>query len=293
MTPPKISIIIVTYNSQQYLTDCLLSIQQFLDVPAAHLEIIVVDNSSGQDAEELKAMTENSDAAKVIATTYVRNEANLGYGQGNNVGIRVSKGDIICIMNPDVRLLEPLFRDVTEQFQDAGLALLGYRQTGGFNESFFMKPEFKYAFSGWQMKYLNRKLAFDPVRHYLSGAFFFISKSKFSEIGLFDENIFMYYEEPDIAKRLSNKNYRVRFDPSKKYLHLVGDRTAWSPKAFASEMNSLKYYLQKFSFDEDKIISRYLSEYQYKKLAARILKDHNRLNKFKSEVMQIKTIFKR
>jgi GT2 family glycosyltransferase len=192
----KISIIIVTYNSQSLISDCLQSILDYADISLDEIEIIVVDNSSGENAEELKSRVENHSVAKKIKTKYIHNVANLGYGQGNNIGIFNSTGDIVCIMNPDVRFTEPLFKDVLLKFEDSNLALLGYKQTGGFDYSFYMKPELKSAFSGWKMKLLNKRDSFNPKKHYLSGAFFFIDKNKFSQIGMFDEKIFMYFEEP-------------------------------------------------------------------------------------------------
>lgn len=287
----KISIIIVTYNSQALISDCLQSILDYADISLDEIEIIVVDNSSGENAEELKSMVDNHSVAKKIKTKYIHNVANLGYGQGNNIGIFNSTGDIVCIMNPDVRFTEPLFKDVLLKFEDSNLALLGYKQTGGFDYSFYMKPELKSAFSGWKMKLLNKRDSFNPKKHYLSGAFFFIDKNKFSQIGMFDEKIFMYFEEPDIAKRIDEKKYTILYEKSKKYIHLVGDRTAWSERAFTSEMNSLKYYLTKYNFDTANIINKYLEEYKFKVLAAKFLNDKNRLIKFQNEIKQIEKVF--
>ena len=287
----KISIIIVTYNSQSLISDCLQSILDYADISLDEIEIIVVDNSSGENAEELKSMVDNHSVAKKIKTKYIHNVANLGYGQGNNIGIFNSTGDIVCIMNPDVRFTEPLFKDVLLKFEDSNLALLGYKQTGGFDYSFYMKPELKSAFSGWKMKLLNKRDSFNPKKHYLSGAFFFIDKNKFSQIGMFDEKIFMYFEEPDIAKRIDEKKYTILYEKSKKYIHLVGDRTAWSERAFTSEMNSLKYYLTKYNFDTANIINKYLEEYKFKVLAAKFLNDKNRLIKFQNEIKQIEKVF--
>jgi GT2 family glycosyltransferase len=108
---------------------------------------------------------------------------------------------------------------------------------------------------------------------------------------MFDEKIFMYFEEPDIAKRIDEKKYTILYEKSKKYIHLVGDRTAWSERAFTSEMNSLKYYLTKYNFDTANIINKYLEEYKFKVLAAKFLNDKNRLIKFQNEIKQIEKVF--
>lgn len=287
----KISIIIVTYNSQEYLDQCLQSIGDHLDLPAEEVEVVIVDNSSGKDAAEIKTISESHSVNKKVDIKYVQNIANLGYGQGNNVGIKASSGEVICIMNPDVRFLEPLLKDTLQEFQNTDLAMLAYRQTGGFNYSFYTNPELKTPISIWQLKLANKFDWFNPEKHYLSGAFFFLDRKKFEEIGLFDEKIFMYFEEPDITKRLQQKSGVIKWKKNKKYLHLVGDRISFSDRSFRSEIKSLQYYLQKFKFDEKKVAQHYLTEYRLKVALAKILGDKIRVDNFKKEVKMIKSIF--
>jgi len=287
----KISIIIVTYNSQEFLADCFSSIASFLDIEAKEVEVIIVDNSTGKDAAELRLLVENHSLNKILDVKYIHNTKNLGYGQGNNVGIKASSGEIVCIMNPDVRFGSSILLDVIQKFKNPNLALLSYKQLGGFDYSFYLRPEYKNIFTGIIMKMANKIDYFSSKYFYLSGAFFFIDKKKFEEAGAFDEKIFLYFEEPDIAKRITDKKYEIQYDNSKKYYHLVGDRVQYSEKSFESEMKSLKYYLQKFNFNEKKIISNYLGEYKVKMVAAKVLKDDIRLDKFKKEVALIKSIF--
>ncbi|MGS0748824.1 glycosyltransferase family 2 protein [Halpernia sp. GG3] len=285
----KISLIIVTYNSRDLIIDCIKSIYKYTDIPVNELEIIVVDNSSEEEGRKMHVLLEEHFRSKIIFVKSV----NVGYGSGNNIGIENSRGSIIAIMNPDVRFESSLLKDVFEKFKNKNLALLGYKQKGGFDFSFYLKPEYRNSFTGFITKITNKIDVFSQKYFYLSGAFFFIDRNKFMEIGFFDENIFMYFEEPDIAKRIREKKYTVCYDNSKTYLHLVGNRTDWSEKAFGSEIKSLKYYLQKFNFNEKRIINNYLAEYKFKIFVAKILKDQNRLNKFKNEVLQIKNIFKK
>ena len=287
-----ISIVIVTYQSQELLPECMDSILKFLDIPQSNLEVLIVDNSSGSDAAEIKTITETHPICQIISTTYIQNTANLGYGQGNNVGIKSARGEVVCIMNPDVRFTEPLLKDVKIKFRDQNLGLHSYSQMGGFNYSFYLKPEYKNRWSTILTKFANRIDRFYPKYFYLSGAFFFVNKKKFEEIGLFDENIFLYFEEPDIAKRLQDKDYLISYDNSKNYQHLVGDRREWSPGSFSSEMKSLKYYIEKFNFNTSKIIKNFLAEYQIKIWVGKLISDKTRVHKFENEMAQIKEIFR-
>lgn len=287
----KISIIIVTYNSQKLISDCISSVGNYLDVNSDLIDVFVVDNSAGENAAEMKKLVENHPLILNLKISYIQNHSNLGYGQGNNVGIAASEGNIICIMNPDVRFGQSILKDVIQQFEDPKLALLSYKQIGGFNHSFYLKPEFKNFFTGILMKLANKIDFFSSKYFYISGAFLFIDREKFKEIGLFDENIFLYFEEPDISKRFLDKNYKIKYDNSKRFYHLVGDRVSWSEKSFSNQMHALKYYLLKFNFNEKKVINNFLGEYKFKIFFAKILKDHIRLVKFRNEVRQIKEIF--
>ena len=281
----KISIIIVTYNSQTDINDCLSSIGDFIDINSSELEVIIVDNSSGSDASEIESLVGNHPLKEKVEVRYLNNISNLGYGQGNNFGIKASSGDIICIMNPDVRFTNYLLNDVLVKFRDAKLALLAYKQLGGFNYSFYMKPECRNKYFGFITKAINKLDVLFPKCFYLSGAFFFVDKLKFEEVGLFDENIFMYFEEPDIANRLQKRGYKIKYDKSKSYDHLVGERLGWSEITFMREMDSLRYYLKKYGLDEKKYLKKMLSEVEIKLKIAKFLKDKERTHSFENEIV--------
>ncbi len=112
MNPKDLSIIIVTYNSEKDIYDCLSSIYQYNDI-GERLEIIVVDNNS----HYFNTMKSKIQEQYGKAITIINNKSNGGYGQGNNVGIRMATAPIVAIMNPDVRLIMPIFKDVLRTIQ--------------------------------------------------------------------------------------------------------------------------------------------------------------------------------
>ncbi len=283
----KISIIIVTYNSQEYIVDCLHSIGEFLNINPAQIEVIVVDNSSGDNAREIADMVIEHQLNDIVKMNYIHNKTNLGYGQGNNIGIESSTGDIICIMNPDVRFGSKILQDAVDQFENTKLALLGYKQLGGFDYSFYVRPEFKGILSNALTKFTNKFDLFSSKYFFLSGAFFFIDKKKFKEVGCFDENIFMYYEESDITNRLLKAGYEIKYEKSKIYHHLIGDRVIWSENTFRREMESVIYYLDKFQFSKKKYFSSLKKEYKIKLLVAKLIRDQPRIEKFSKEMKMI------
>ncbi len=240
----KISYIIVAFNSDHLIEDCIKSIIRFNN-KLDEFEIIVVDNSF----DEKNLLTKYICDKYNYIVKYIPNQ-NLGYGNGNNIGINLACGEIICIINPDVRFLQPFLNDINALFQDTNTALVGFKQLGGSSLSFYLKPEYAIPLiNSFLVKICNKFDFFCSRFFFLSGACFFISKNIFMEIGYFDENIFMYHEESDISNRLKNKNYKIKYIKNIKYDHLIGDRTDISIRQLEIYFISLKYYLEKYKFN--------------------------------------------
>ena len=90
----RVSVIIVTYNSEKHIYDCLSSIYRYNDIGDL-LEVIIVDNNSCNKDLMFESINRLYPQTKLID-----NPKNGGYGQGNNMGVKNSLGDIILIMNP-------------------------------------------------------------------------------------------------------------------------------------------------------------------------------------------------
>lgn len=282
----KISFVIVTYNSEELIKDCILSIYDYADLDQSEFEIIIVDNSNEEGHIKLKNITNLFENVKVI-----HNPQNTGYGAGNNIGIKASSGQIISIMNPDVRIDYPMMNNVVTKFKNPNLALLGYKQIGGLDLSFYSRPECKREIiDGFLLKRRNVKNDFNPYKDYLSGAFLFIDKNKFLQIGLFDEKIFMYNEEADISKRFINKKFDIVYDPSITYKHIITERP-FNLKAFENEIISLDYYLDKFKIDKAKIYKKALNEIKLKRFLSKLLKNGSDKKRFDYMIETLNKIY--
>ncbi|MEI6696621.1 MAG: glycosyltransferase [Bacteroidota bacterium] len=283
----NLSVIIVTYKSLNIIDDCLTSILKYNDI-GNELEIIIVDNSPLDDPL-FNYITNHYQEIKII-----KNNNNGGYGQGNNLGISKSEGEIICIMNPDVRLSEPIFSKTLFEFKNNNkLGMLGYKQLGGCNLSFYLKPEYNFpVLSSIIIKITNKLNYFNQKFFYLSGAFIFINKNKFDEIGGFDENIFLYFEEPDITNRFTEKKHEIMFNKKHPYLHLIEDRDVWSESTFKEWLTSLRYYLRKFQLNEKTYFKGMKIEYILKLFLLRI--NHNKIKeeKIKNEYAYFNLLLK-
>ena len=239
----NLSIIILTYNSENDIYDCLESVYQYNDIGEA-LEIIVVDNQSRDFATMQKTI--ESLYPNVIIT---QNTHNGGYGQGNNVGIRIAQAPIIAIMNPDVRLTKPVFSEMLQSLETEDILMCGGKQlTADGKENW----SFAFDYNVWgPLRIILRNLykrvdKYDYRYMHLSGAFFMVRKKEFEDIGMFDESIFMYGEECDIHLRF-RKMYpskKMLFMPEVSYLHLSRERE-FSEKRYQNTINADLYVCRK------------------------------------------------
>ena len=263
----KISIIIVTYNSESLIYDCLESVFKNNDIDD-ELEVIVVDNLS----ENVDSMFQNIKDKFRDDIVLVKNNINGGYGQGNNVGIRIAKGDILMIMNPDVRLVEPVFKSIISTLNKTNVVMVGLQQyitneTKG-QSLLFIENSIIGLFKNKIYSLFN---IFIQSEMCISGSCFFVDKKAFSELGLFDENIFMYGEELDIHKRFSKKSklYKMVYNKSLRYKHLVSDREH-SFKLESNQFRSFIYLCNKYELDIKEECKKRIRMYKFLRLKTRL-----------------------
>lgn len=221
----RLSIVIVTYHSEHDIYDCLDSIWLNTDIPEEELEVIIVDNSEDSTAMFEQLSQRYNSRIMLLSNTY-----NGGYGQGNNIGIRHASAPVVMIMNPDVRMIEPVFKTVVEAFEvKSSLCLYGMKQL--IADHVVSRTSFACTrmMNGYVYPILdavcNRFNLFFPQFMYIQGSCFFLNKEKFKQIGMFDEELFMYGEEDDIAYRLRNTfGNCMKFNPQLHYMHMVLQR---------------------------------------------------------------------
>lgn len=271
----KVSVVIVTYLSDDLIADCIDSVFRFNDLEEGDLEVIVVENSPSREATAMAAYLESRYSGKIQV---VINHDNLGYGAGNNIGIAHATGDIVVVMNPDVRMSEPLFKKATETFlQHPQLALMGFRQLGNRNLSYYLYPELRFpVFQTLAERISNRLKIFIPSWFYLSGAFMFFDRKKFLSTGGFDEAIFLYVEEADISRRLVNAGYKMHFEKGLSYFHIIDNRIGYSPESYSVLLKSIRYYCTKYGLNTGRVFRNLVAELRFKRFVARLFgrKEH-------------------
>ena len=249
-----LSVIIVSYKSLDLLLSCLGSIKKYNDI-GSKLEVIVSDNSP--DMEVFNYLKNHYRWVNVI-----KNENN-GFGAGNNRGVEISSGKYLLFLNPDTVLIEPIFSFAVKKFNDnKDLALFGYQlisKKGKENPSFYMLDHFGITATIYE-KFCRKHHKYVDGEMYIAGADLFVRRRSFDEAGRFDENIFMYDEEPDLIKRIKQKaeSKRTAFFPEKHIIHLEGGTCE---KDTESELRLRKritkadeYYAAKWNIDIRKML---------------------------------------
>jgi GT2 family glycosyltransferase len=278
----QLSIIIVTYNSERLIFDCLDSIYQYNDI-GDELEVIVVDNCSvNVDALFSKIKLNYQD--KVVL---IKNRVNGGYGHGNNQGAKVATSSRLVVMNPDVRLVSPIFRSIIDTFNsNKNIGMMGVRFVDGSNPLYF-KPEystlFRLVFGRQLLKYGCYKIE----QVFFSGSFLVFDKTSFIKAGLFDENIFMYHEEADISNRLLAIGKETLMAENLIVLHLAHGRTV-NYKLLKIGSESRNYYFKKYKANIDKYYKNLLFIYNVKYWIAVLINNKLKKEEFKAWIIMCK-----
>ena len=216
-----VSIIIVSYNTKKLLDDCLASVYRSLKGSALTPEIIVVDNVSVDGTKEMIRK-------KYPHVILIANRQNVGFGKGNNQGIKTAKGRFILLLNSDTVVQDDAIIKLVRFSQNnpdvfAGPKLFnpdGSAQTSG--GPFFSLPVvFAALFLKGDYIGLTRQSP-DETRYidWVSGACIIAPKKLFMDNLLFDEGIFMYMEEIDLLMRARALGYRTMFYHEARVTHL-------------------------------------------------------------------------
>ena len=224
-----LSIIILNYRSKELTAQCVNTVLQSAK-NTENFEIIIIDNDSGDDSA--KWLHNAFPNIRVIA-----NKRNLGYGAGNNIGIKQAKGDYILILNPDVEIEMPDIQkmiDFLKNYPDVGVVgpQLIYPD-GIIQDSYRRFPQFlDLVIKRTSLHKINplKKRMTDYLMHnvnphktqevdWLVGAALMIPRKIFDKIGAFDERFFLFLEDTDFCRRVWEIGKKVMYFPATKAIH--------------------------------------------------------------------------
>jgi GT2 family glycosyltransferase len=259
-----LTIIIVNYNTRELTLNALRSV--FQSVTSCRFEVILVDNASKDDSTEYIKL-------KFPQVILVLNDSNVGFAKANNQAMHIAKGRYVLLLNSDT-LIQPDTLDTMLQFMDkhlevgaAGCKLV--LQDGTLDKACkrgFPTPSasFYYAFgisklfpviprfNQYQLGYMDPDDAY-PV-DCLVGAFMFVRRSTIDEVGMMDEEFFMYGEDIDWCYRIKQTGWVNYYYPKTQILHLKGASSQRKPVKIVYEFHRAmwlfhrKHYQERYSF---------------------------------------------
>lgn len=253
----KLSILIVSFNTKKLLNSCLDSLykntSQYL---LKQTEIIVIDNASTDGTIDMLQKYPDIDV--------INNQSNYGFAKANNQGIKKAKGEWILLLNSDTVIspnaLDIMLKNVTKHSfcGVAGCQLVNGDDT--LQPSVGYLPALPNIFL-WMSAIDDIPILkkFIPAYHindgdfyqkeqnvgWVSGAFFFLNKNVIKNVGMLDENIFMYGEEVELSIRINKSGWKVIYFPNVKIKHLKGQSSSGSQAGIVEEFKTLKYIFQK------------------------------------------------
>lgn len=247
-----VSIIIVNYNTIQLLIDVLDSI--FVTCKDVLFEIIVVDNHSIDNSEEI---CYKRYGGKII---FLPLDDNVGFGRANNIGIKEARGRNVFLLNPDTILLNNAIK-ILSDFLDSHdeVAVCGgnlYNVDKEPTHSFlrYLPSLFGeldqltgYKLAKWcygksfEFNHDNRPLHVG----YITGADMMIKKTVLDEVGCFDPDFFMYFEETELTYRIRKAGYKIMSVPKACIVHLEGKSHSLKESRERMFLTSRRLYYKK------------------------------------------------
>ncbi len=227
----RTSVIIVNWNTKDLLRQTLASLFQATRV---QLEVIVVDNASADGSVEM-VKAEFPDVVLIV------NEANLGFGKANNIGLKRATGNFLFLLNSDTITHEGAV-DVLVQYlsEHAEVGMVGPKllnSDGSFQHacrrrlpnpinSFFYLSGIGKLFPGSKRLNAYKGEAESPdvsgVVEAISGAAMLFRREVYHAVGGFDERFFMYGEDLDLCKRVLDAGFPIHYVHTSVITHLGG-----------------------------------------------------------------------
>ena len=219
MTPsPQVAVVVVSYNTRDLLISCLSSVIE--STSPVEVEIVVVDNASSDGSLEAVRDT----YPQIIA---IANPSNLGFAVACNQAIRASSAPFILLLNSDATITPQSFQALYEtmnanaQCGAAGCRIVNAAGLETTNTRNFLTP-FNQALEqagvtgGIHWKYLRRSYRPTPDQNeldcsidWIDGACLMIRRAALAEVGLFDEDFFIYSEDEDLCFRLRSRGWTI------------------------------------------------------------------------------------
>ncbi len=211
----KVTAVVLNYKVRDLTVKCVESLKQSTLV----LEIIVVDNNSGDGVEE---------EIKKLGVEFIQTGANLGYTGGNNIGIKKALkngSDLILILNPDTVVDKNCLKNLIKGMEETGAGIVGPKiyfrdkssrsARGARKTIWYAGGKFDRLNVIGQHRGVDEKDSgqYDQITEtdFVTGAAILVDKKVFDQVGFFDEKYFLYYEDLDFCERAKKAGIKVAY----------------------------------------------------------------------------------
>lgn len=248
----KLSIVIPSWNTRELLRACLASLRRAAKPGAC--EVIVVDNASADGSADMVA----SDFPEVVLQ---RNAANEGFARGCNQGIRAARGEHVLLLNADTEVGEDAlvrmvaFLDANPEYGAVAPRLVNpdgstqrscMRFPNLWTPLFFATPLERWLPESRELvRYFMRDWDHEDERDIDQppAACLLLRKRVLDEVGPFDEELWLFYNDVDLSRRIADAGWRTRFLRDATVLHHVGASTSQFGRFLAEwHKNRLAYF---------------------------------------------------
>ena len=235
----KLDLVVVNYNSTNYLRRLIQSTKKISNILN---KIIIIDNNSN-----------NFDLKENNNVKIIKNQKNLGFAKAVNQGIKISKSELILLVNPDTYFTDDSIKKTFDLIKnDFSIGVIGGKiffpnnkiypsannkptfLTGLFEFTNLKKifPNNKYSRKFWIEK--NTKIKKPIEVSSICGAYMIFRRINKNELNLFNEDYFMYMEDVDFGIKNNKNGLKVVFDPNSSITHIGG---VSSPNKYRTSLN--------------------------------------------------------
>lgn len=267
----KVGIVIVSYHNEA-MTERYVT-QELSKLSAPYTVVVVNNDSTEEESRRLANMcglefVKDDSSVESFSSNkgyLIWSSENLGYAKGNNRGVRfldkTGKYTHYLFSNDDIEIKQPNILDVLTYMmrQNKRIGAIGPRVIGldGRDQSPHDTYVSPYRMIGWKLFPFFRKKhktntnespsnPSSRFTYWVQGSFMLVDACVFNEIGMFDEQTFLYYEEPILAEKLAKIGKAMYFDSDVEIVHYEGGSTKRNRKREKIEMDSRVYYLREY-----------------------------------------------
>ena len=248
------SVVIVNYNGQKYLQECLDSLTDNLS--NLTYEIIIVDNNSiDESCLFIKA--------QFPEVKLIESKENLGFGKANNLGVKNATYDTILLLNNDTILQDNLLPALETLYQNEDNGIVTINMLDAQKKYISAVGRFPSPLKLIKISLLSdQREAFKTGEFkeklyevdWISGAFMLMRKSDYEHLNGFDADYFMYVEDVDFCKRMADYGKKCIFQSNLNYIHFVGFNKSREPLL----LKGYEIYAEKHFDFSGKLIGKFM-----------------------------------